>query len=87
MLTLLRREADTAAQTALRRLVDHHARTGQWDQRLWAEYHAAEQLLDMIEDRIRDMMADTDPSEGERDPLPDVPLADPGDHFAYPGVH
>lgn len=80
MLYMLRAEANRKAQEAFRRLVRFHEVTGRWDRRLTAEYHAAEVLLDMVDDRIRDMAADTAEPDGFG--LPDIALADPGDHFA-----
>jgi hypothetical protein len=78
MLTMLRRQADEAAQAALHALVGHYEKTGEWDRRLAAAYGTAEALLDLLDERIRDM-ADPEP---EPLGLPDIPLADPGDHYA-----
>ena len=83
MLTELRRQANAAAQDALHRLVTRRLATGQWDRHIAAEWHAAEALVDMLDDRIRDMMADTAEPDGMG--LPDIALADPGDHFAGVG--
>ena len=79
MLTMLRRQADETAQRALHALVSHYEKTGEWDRRLAAAYGVAEQMLDLIDERIHDM-ADCDP---EPLGLPDIPLADPGDHHVY----
>ena len=80
MLYMLRAEANRKAQDAFGRMVRYHAKTGRWDRRLTAEWRAAEVLLDMVDDRIRDMAADTAEPDGYG--LPDIALADPGDHFA-----
>lgn len=84
---VIRDQANAAAQDAFRRMVKRYIESGEWDRHLTAEWHTAEALLDMAEDRLRDMAADCfDPHEGD-DALPDVPLAltpDPGDHFAWP---
>lgn len=94
MIADLRRQADHAAQEALRDLVRHRFATGQWDRHLSARYRAAEQLVDMLDEQmvLEEAAAHDaswfDPSEGESfDPLPDAPVAmtpDPGDHFAWP---
>ncbi len=79
MLTLLRRQANAAAQEALHNLTDRYLATGVWDRQLSRTYAMAEQLLDLIDERIRDQ-ADCEPEPWGG--LPDIPLADPGDHFA-----
>ena len=82
-LTERRKVANAAAQDALHRLVTHKLATGQWDRHLAAEWHAAEAQVDMLDDLIRDMMADTAEPDGMG--LPDIALADPGDHYAGVG--
>jgi hypothetical protein len=86
--TVIRDQANVAAQHAFRRLVRRYVETGEWDRHLSAEWHVAEQLLDLADDLIRSVSDTFDPSEGESfDPLPDVPLAhleDPGDIFVFP---
>jgi hypothetical protein len=85
---VIRDQANAAAQHAFRRLVVRYVETGAWDRHLEAEWHVAEQLLDLADDLIRSV-SDTDPSDGD-DPLPDVPLArrpvteDRGDIFVFP---
>ena len=82
---LIRDLARDAAQDAFHRLVKAHLATGQWDRRLLAEYHTAEAILDLAEERIRDMADSFDPGDGHSvDPLPDIPLA--VDHYPGPSV-
>lgn len=71
MATTIRALANAAAQDAFRRLVRHYVATGVWDRHLSAEWHAAEALLDVAEERIRDM-ADV---EWDGRGLPDIALA------------
>ena len=52
MIADLRRQADEAAQDALRALVKTRTNTGRWDPYLEAKYRAAERLVDMIEATI-----------------------------------
>lgn len=52
MIADLRRQADEAAQDALRALVKTRINTGRWDPYLEAKYRAAERLVDMIEATI-----------------------------------
>ena len=72
-LHMLRAEANRKAQDALHKLVEAHLRTGHWDRHLAAEWHAAEVHLDEVDDRIRDMAADTAEPDGWG--LPDIALA------------
>jgi hypothetical protein len=52
MMAALRQHANAAAQEALRALVDHRIRHGEWQPMLAARYRAAERLVDMIDERI-----------------------------------
>lgn len=52
MMAELRRQADEAAQSALRALVKYRISHGEWNSLLEARYHAAERLLDMIDEQI-----------------------------------
>ena len=52
MIEELRRQANDAAQEALRALVKHRMASGKWDPYLEAKYRAAERLVDMIEATI-----------------------------------
>lgn len=52
MMAELRRQANDAAQEALRNMVANHVRTGVWNQYLVSRYHAAERLVDMIDEQI-----------------------------------
>ena len=82
-MTDLRQQANDRAQAAFRRLVRHRIATGEWDRHLLAEYNLAEQELDRIDSAAYDAAEAAAWSlsviTGE---YVDVPLADPGDHFA-----
>jgi hypothetical protein len=52
MIEELRRQANEAAQDALRALIKVRMATGRWDPYLEAKYHAAERLVDIIEATI-----------------------------------
>lgn len=52
MMAELRRQANNAAQEALRNMVAYHSRHGVWNQYLVSRYHAAERLLDMVDEQI-----------------------------------
>jgi hypothetical protein len=90
MIADLRRQADDAAQAAFRARQEHHERTGRWDVHLTREYRRLEMVVEMLDERIlleeaaAHDAACFDPAEGSPDPVPDVPLADPGDIFVFP---
>lgn len=46
----VRDQVNAAAQDAFRRMVRHYVQTGEWDRHLSAEWHAAEAVLDAIDD-------------------------------------
>jgi hypothetical protein len=60
MIEELHRQANEAAQDALRALVKARITTGRWDPYLEAKYRAAERLVEMVEATIEAEQA-TDP--------------------------
>lgn len=96
MLAQLKAQANAEARKALRTAGDYYAKHGTWNPSLDDAYHAAERVVDAIEELERHLAVALQVADDEapewREPMTlteyvasNEPLTpDPGDHFAWP---